>query len=418
MCGVSRKDKCKNSDVTERCSLKQDVLTRIERDISRSFGHRERMNGSRLIKEIHRANVCDSKDGKDRPRKSYDFQFYSSPDLVIGAQDRTRLKRYLPTAPLLLSGISRGRARVITLAYSLDNNTWTALFCIEDESGRFCDKECSSLKKLAKSMSGHNHYRVPKPLLQRNALQMKKRAEPTLDVVTALMTFNMSPQQPYAHWIESAKKASAHTNKPSRLNHTGKGILDLTIITGLLKEEINTFCRQLDSISSDHLPWLFTTDLKIKATKLKARNFRKMYKNKESIKIFIRAVNNKIDFIIRISANQKCEDFIEMLKTAIIIAVCNQRSERALIIAPRPIKRTKQQRIPVTGNTSSNGIKKPCQNNSKENERMGDRQKHITTKLLTQHKEEKWLEIIESKSNFRDKLWSIQRFLKKSRRNS
>ncbi|GBP43284.1 hypothetical protein EVAR_31168_1 [Eumeta japonica] len=31
MCGVSRKDRCRNSDVRERCSLKEDVVTRVER---------------------------------------------------------------------------------------------------------------------------------------------------------------------------------------------------------------------------------------------------------------------------------------------------------------------------------------------------------------------------------------------------
>ncbi|GBP91058.1 hypothetical protein EVAR_62007_1 [Eumeta japonica] len=30
-CGVPRKDKCRNSDVRERCDLKEDVVTRAER---------------------------------------------------------------------------------------------------------------------------------------------------------------------------------------------------------------------------------------------------------------------------------------------------------------------------------------------------------------------------------------------------
>ncbi|GBP05350.1 hypothetical protein EVAR_76777_1 [Eumeta japonica] len=31
MCGVSRKDRCRNRDVRERCGLKKDVVTREER---------------------------------------------------------------------------------------------------------------------------------------------------------------------------------------------------------------------------------------------------------------------------------------------------------------------------------------------------------------------------------------------------
>ncbi|GBP28992.1 hypothetical protein EVAR_83892_1 [Eumeta japonica] len=32
MCGVSRKDRCRNSDVRERCGLRKDVVSRVERD--------------------------------------------------------------------------------------------------------------------------------------------------------------------------------------------------------------------------------------------------------------------------------------------------------------------------------------------------------------------------------------------------
>ncbi|GBP36860.1 hypothetical protein EVAR_96107_1 [Eumeta japonica] len=32
LCGVTRKDRCRNSDVRERCDLKEDVVTRAERN--------------------------------------------------------------------------------------------------------------------------------------------------------------------------------------------------------------------------------------------------------------------------------------------------------------------------------------------------------------------------------------------------
>ncbi|GBP56771.1 hypothetical protein EVAR_91423_1 [Eumeta japonica] len=61
-CEVCRKDRCRNSDVTERCGLKEDVVTRVEGDMSRWFGHLERMNERRLTRQIYRANVCDEKE--------------------------------------------------------------------------------------------------------------------------------------------------------------------------------------------------------------------------------------------------------------------------------------------------------------------------------------------------------------------
>ncbi|GBP55871.1 hypothetical protein EVAR_89696_1 [Eumeta japonica] len=49
------------TDVTDLCGLKGDVVTRIERGTLRWFGHLERINESRQITQIYRANVCDEK---------------------------------------------------------------------------------------------------------------------------------------------------------------------------------------------------------------------------------------------------------------------------------------------------------------------------------------------------------------------
>ncbi|GBP88327.1 Cysteine dioxygenase type 1 [Eumeta japonica] len=57
MCGVSLKDRRRNSDVRERCGLKEVVVTRAERGTLRWFGYLERRNESGLTKQIHRANM-------------------------------------------------------------------------------------------------------------------------------------------------------------------------------------------------------------------------------------------------------------------------------------------------------------------------------------------------------------------------
>ncbi|GBP06205.1 hypothetical protein EVAR_3564_1 [Eumeta japonica] len=62
MCGVSRKDRCRNSDVRERCGLKEEVVNRVERGT--------RTNDSRLTKKRYKANVCGGKVSKGRPRKT------------------------------------------------------------------------------------------------------------------------------------------------------------------------------------------------------------------------------------------------------------------------------------------------------------------------------------------------------------
>ncbi|GBP26381.1 hypothetical protein EVAR_75513_1 [Eumeta japonica] len=58
----------------ERCGLKGNVLTKMEKDMLRRFGHLERMNENRPTKQIYRVNVCGGRVGKGRPRKSYTNQ--------------------------------------------------------------------------------------------------------------------------------------------------------------------------------------------------------------------------------------------------------------------------------------------------------------------------------------------------------
>ncbi|GBP69445.1 hypothetical protein EVAR_48802_1 [Eumeta japonica] len=54
MFGASLKDGCRNSNVKDLCDLTEDVVTRIEKGMTRWFGHLERINESRLTKQLHR----------------------------------------------------------------------------------------------------------------------------------------------------------------------------------------------------------------------------------------------------------------------------------------------------------------------------------------------------------------------------
>ncbi|GBP30976.1 hypothetical protein EVAR_81874_1 [Eumeta japonica] len=61
MYGMFLKDTCRNSDVRERCGLKKDVVTTIEKGMLRWFGYLKRMNESSLTKQIYRSDLCDGK---------------------------------------------------------------------------------------------------------------------------------------------------------------------------------------------------------------------------------------------------------------------------------------------------------------------------------------------------------------------
>ncbi|GBP80523.1 hypothetical protein EVAR_63273_1 [Eumeta japonica] len=50
MCGVSRKDRCRNSDI-KVCGLKEDVVTRVERGVLQWLGYLVGMNGNNNKKQ-------------------------------------------------------------------------------------------------------------------------------------------------------------------------------------------------------------------------------------------------------------------------------------------------------------------------------------------------------------------------------
>ncbi|GBP52459.1 hypothetical protein EVAR_39918_1 [Eumeta japonica] len=57
----SLKNRFRKSDVRERRGLKKDVMTGFEKGVLRWLGHLDRMNESRLTKQIYRANMCGGK---------------------------------------------------------------------------------------------------------------------------------------------------------------------------------------------------------------------------------------------------------------------------------------------------------------------------------------------------------------------
>ena len=59
-----------NTVLRERCDLKADVVTRIEKGMLRWFGHLEIMNESRLTKEIYRSKM-DGVVKRGRPRRVF-----------------------------------------------------------------------------------------------------------------------------------------------------------------------------------------------------------------------------------------------------------------------------------------------------------------------------------------------------------
>ncbi|GBP81546.1 hypothetical protein EVAR_60258_1 [Eumeta japonica] len=60
-----------NSEVRGQCVLKENVVTGVENDKLRWFGHLGRAKESRQAEQLCRTNVCGGKVGRGRPRQSY-----------------------------------------------------------------------------------------------------------------------------------------------------------------------------------------------------------------------------------------------------------------------------------------------------------------------------------------------------------
>lgn len=70
MCGLTLKDRVRNSMIRKHCGLKEDVVTKIDKGRLRWFGHMERMNECRVAKGIYRAKVSGRVE-RGRPRRTY-----------------------------------------------------------------------------------------------------------------------------------------------------------------------------------------------------------------------------------------------------------------------------------------------------------------------------------------------------------
>jgi hypothetical protein len=70
MIGKKLSDRVRNEVIKEECGMKEDVVTKIEKNMLRWFGHVERMNERILTKEIYKADLGGNA-GRGIPRRTF-----------------------------------------------------------------------------------------------------------------------------------------------------------------------------------------------------------------------------------------------------------------------------------------------------------------------------------------------------------
>jgi hypothetical protein len=110
-----------------------------------------------------------------------------------------------------------------------------------------------------------------------------------------------------------------HANTPSRPFSQGNTILDLAIIT---HQQLEAQAKQLESVGSDHLPWLLTVKIDHNIEEHLFRNIKKIHEDEklgvayqQTIWEGLSGLHNKI------TTDADCDKNIEVIEKAIVAAL-------------------------------------------------------------------------------------------------
>lgn len=195
---------------------------------------------------------------------------------------------------------------------------------------------------------------------------------------------------------------------PSRPNHTGNTVLDAAIATGIFKHMVHSQTKQLDSITSDHLPWLLTVHIPLELEDPPKRQIKQLKTDYQTKKLFIQLLDEKMRGFDNLTSDQQVEDFIKHVEISITdslnITAPYKRFNRIEEL-PQEI----QLKISIRNRlkTLTSRIRNP------EIKRLYNLAKKQVHQALNTMRENTWNKIIESYDDNKKKMWKIQKSLKK-----
>ena len=201
----------------------------------------------------------------------------------------------------------------------------------------------------------------------------------------------------------------AHTNQPSRPLYAGNGILDLAIIVGDLQYTSHARAKQLECISSDHMPWILTMDVDIEEERTPCRDMRKLYDDEDTRKLYRELFFNNVDSTRKITTNAECDDSIATLEQAIIGALDAVAPLR--VIDRKELLPNDIQEMIRTRNWAKRRRQRIGRN--PDTTRVYQQAKHDLAARLREYREDKWRTAIDNRKDNRSNMWRIQKSLKR-----
>lgn len=212
--------------------------------------------------------------------------------------------------------------------------------------------------------------------------------------------------------INNAEIAIHHTGVPSRPHARGRGILDLAVTTGTLSD-YNTKCLQLEDIGSDHRPWMFTIYIQHDVNETARRDIGALLSNPDSLQHYRRLIAEALESDEHIkndyASHAECEAAIQALERILTEALDAVIPEK--IIRPRDaLPEELQHKLKLRAEL------KDMSHRNKEDPTLRShyqRAKRDFADSLKKHKETSWTKVLESKKGNRQKMWAMQKSLKR-----
>lgn len=263
------------------------------------------------------------------------------------------------------------------------------------------------------------YIQIPNQHHAREELEETLTDEPSIiigDMNLRMQTLGHSRNSGLGNIVKKATKEGIcslkHANAPSRPCSPGNTILDLAIIT---HQELEAQAQQIESVGSDHLPWVLTVKIDHNIEEYRFRNTKKVYEDEKLRAAYQQTMwEGFCDLNKEITSDADCEKYVETMENAIVAALdihapftTLTRHERLpKVINDKIDFRNKLKQIVWQTRYCSPMLQCEIRN-------LYHHAKREAEISLNKYSEKGWLDKLQDPRDNRSQMWRIQRDMKK-----